>query len=162
MPIRKSAGNPPTAPPDGGTWDTVEGTRGMDVDKMTLFAAVKSRLGWLTQRQEVLAQNIANADTPRYRAHDLKPFQFKEILRQEKIQLNMDVTDASHQPGRRKRIRDFAEQRERHPFETSPDGNSVILEEQMAKVNETHTKHKLVTQLYKKHLSMIAEAVRSR
>lgn len=132
----------------------------MDMDKLTLFSAVKSRLSWLTQRQEVLSQNVANADTPRYRATDLKPFQFKEILRQEKIQLNMDVTNASHQPGRRKRIRDFAEERVRQPFETSPNGNNVIIEEQMAKVNETHTKHRLVTQLYKKHLGMITMAVR--
>lgn len=134
----------------------------MDFNKTTLFAAVKTRLNWLTQRQEVLAQNIANADTPRYRATDLKPFQFHEILRQEKIQLNMDVTNASHQPGRRKRIRDFAEQTERHPFETSPNGNSVVIEEQMARMNETHTKHRLVTQLYKKHLAMISQAVRSK
>ena len=132
----------------------------MDMDKLTLFSAVKSRLSWLTQRQEVLSQNVANADTPRYRATDLKPFQFKEILRQEKIQLNMDVTSAAHQPGRRKRIRDFAEERVRQPFETSPNGNNVIIEEQMAKVNETHTKHRLVTQLYKKHLGMITMAVR--
>jgi len=134
----------------------------MDLDKSSLFAAVKSRLSWLTQRQEVLAQNIANADTPRYRATDLKPFEFKEILRQEKIQLNMDVTSAAHQPGRRKRIRDFAEQQVRHPFETAPNGNGVVLEEQMAKMNETHTKHRLVTQLCRKHLSMISLAVKSK
>jgi len=134
----------------------------MDFNDTTLFAAVKSKLSWLTQRQEVLSQNIANADTPRYSASDLKPFQFKEILRQEKIQLNMNVTSDAHQPGRRKRIRDFAEQRERHPYETSPNGNSVVLEEQMAKVNETHTKHRLVTQLYKKHLSMVAMAIKSK
>lgn len=134
----------------------------MDLDKSALFGAVKSRLGWLTQRQEVLSQNIANADTPRYRETDLKPFQFKEILRQEKIQLNMDVTSGSHLPGRRKRIRDFAEATVRQPFETAPNGNTVILEEQMAKVNETQAKHKLVTQLYKKHLSMIVMAVRSK
>ena len=134
----------------------------MDFNDTTLFAAVKSKLSWLTQRQEVLSQNIANADTPRYRASDLKTFEFKEILRQEKVQLNMDVTSAAHQPGRRKRIRDFAEQNVRHPFETSPSGNSVVLEEQMAKVNETHTKHRLVTQLYKKHLSMFALAVKTK
>lgn len=132
----------------------------MELDKLTLFSAVKSRLSWLSQRQEVLSQNIANADTPKYRAHDLKPFEFREILRQEKIQLNMDVTSAAHQPGRRKRIRDFAEQAERNPFETSPNGNSVVIEEQLAKVNENNTKHRLVTQLYKKHLSMITTAVR--
>ncbi len=132
----------------------------MDLEKLTLFSAVKSRLSWLTQRQEVLSQNVANADTPKYRATDLKAFEFKEILRKEKIQLNMDVTNTSHQPGRRKRIRDFSEERVRQPFETSPNGNNVIIEEQMAKVNETHTKHRLVTQLYKKHLGMITMAVR--
>lgn len=131
----------------------------MDFGDTTLLSAVKKRLGWLSQRQEVLAHNIANANTPRYQAHDLKPFEFKEILRQEKIQLNMNVTDSSHQPGRRKRIRDFAEEETRKPFETTPTGNSVVLEEQMAKMNETHTKHNLVTNLYKKHLKMIATAV---
>ena len=134
----------------------------MDLDKSTLFGALKSRMNWLTQRQEVLSQNIANADTPRYRATDLKPYAFKEILRQEKIQLNMDVTSASHLPGRRKRIRDFAEYTVRQPFETAPNGNDVVLEEQLAKVNETNAKHRLVTQLYKKQLSMIMAAVRSK
>ena len=117
-------------------------------------------MSWLTQRQEILSQNIANADTPRYRTTDLKPFQFRDILRKEKIQLNMDVTSASHQPGRRKRIRDFSEQQVRQPFETAPNGNNVIIEEQLAKVNETQTKHRLVTKLYKKHLGMITMAVR--
>jgi len=132
----------------------------MDLEKLTLFSAVKGRLKWLTQRQEVLAQNIANADKPKYRASDLKAFEFKDVLRRENTQVRMSVTDASHQPGARRRIRDFSEQVERNPYETSPNGNSVILEEQLAKVNETHTKHQLVTQLYKKHLTMITTAVR--
>lgn len=132
----------------------------MELDKLTLFSAVKGRLKWLTQRQEVLAQNIANADTPKYRASDLKAFEFKDILRRENSQVRMAVTDASHQPGARRRIRDFAEQVERNPYETSPNGNSVVIEEQLSKVNETHTKHQLVTQLYKKHLTMITTAVR--
>ncbi len=133
----------------------------MDFNNFTLFSAVKTRLNWLTQRQEVLAQNIANADTPRYRASDLKTYDFREVVRRNNSQLNMVVTDDTHQPGRRKRIRDFSEQENRSPFETAPNGNSVVLEEQMAKVNETHSKHQLVTTLYKKHLGMIAAAVRS-
>lgn len=132
----------------------------MELEKLTLFSAVKSKLKYLTQRQEVLAQNIANSDTPKYKAHDLKPYNFRDIMHRQKIQLNMEVTDASHQPGRRKRIRDFAEYTERNPYETAPNGNSVVLEEQMAKVNDTSTRHKLVTQLYKKHLTMITTAVR--
>ncbi len=131
----------------------------MAFDDLTIFSAVKKRLGWLTQRQEILAQNIANADTPKYRSSDLKAYKFKELIRSEGLQLNMAVTEASHMPGRRKRIRDYSEVTERRPFETSPSGNSVILEEQMAKINESQLNHKLTTNIYKKHLAMFKTAL---
>jgi flagellar basal-body rod protein FlgB len=131
----------------------------MAFDDLTIFSAVKKRLGWLTQRQEVLAQNIANADTPKYRASDLKPYQFKDLIRRESMQLNMNVSDSSHIGGRRKRIRDYAETPDRKPFETAPGGNSVILEEQMSKINESQINHKLTTNIYKKHLLMFRMAL---
>ena len=131
----------------------------MDVDKITLFQAVKKRLAWLTQRQEILAQNVANADTPDYRARDLKPFQFKELVRRENAQLNMDASTKGHLEGRRKRIRDFSEEAERVPYETAPAGNSVIIEEQMQKVNESAVSHRLTSDLYKKHLAMFKMAL---
>ncbi len=131
----------------------------MELSKLTLFSAVKKRLAWLTQRQEVLSQNIANADTPEYRSRDLKGFEFKELIRREKAQINMVTTGNSHLGGQRKRIRDFSEFKERKPFETAPAGNNVILEEQAAKVNETNISHKLTTELYRKHLGMIKTAL---
>ena len=134
----------------------------MDFESIPLFGVVKKRLAWLGQRQEVLAQNVANADTPAYRARDLKKFKFDELVRREAAQVNMDTTRADHLGGRRKRIRDFAEHQERKPFETAPAGNAVILEEQMAKINESVVGHKLTTQLYRKHLGMIKAAVRAR
>lgn len=134
----------------------------MDLDKVTLFSVVKKRLGWLGQRQEILAQNIANADTPDYRAKDLKPFQFKELIRRESAQLNMVADGPGHLGGRRKRIRDFSEEQVRRPFETTPTGNSVVLEEQMAKINESNINHKLATNLYRKHLGMFRTALRNR
>jgi len=131
----------------------------MAFDDLAIFSAVRKRLGWLTQRQEILAQNIANSDTPKYRASDLKPYSFKELIRSEGMQLNMTVSEESHLPGRRKRIRDFSEVTTRRPYETSPDGNSVIIEEQMGKINETQLSHKLTTNIYKKHLSMFKLAL---
>ena len=131
----------------------------MDFNKMSLFGMVKSKLTWLGQRQEILAQNIANSDTPRYKASDLRPYDFKALVRQEAGQLNMVANDPNHLPGRRRRIRDYASEVERRPFETAPNGNAVILEEQMAKINETQINHNLMTQLYKKHLSMIRMAI---
>lgn len=129
---------------------------------LTLFAAVKKRLNWLAQRQEILAQNISNTDTPDYKSKDLKPYQFREILRRESAQLNMNASGEGHLGGRRKRIRDFMTEEPRHPFETAPNGNSVVLEEQMGKVGETQTTHRLTTELYKKHMEMLRIASTSR
>lgn len=134
----------------------------MELDKITLFNVVKKRLAWLGQRQEVISQNIANADTPEYRARDLKPFTFKDLVRQTEPPLRMEVTQASHLPGRRRRATDFVAAEERKPFETTPSGNSVVLEEQMAKMSESSVSHRLTTELYKKHLDMIRMAVGNR
>ena len=54
---------------------------------------------------------------------------------------------------------DYAEETERRPFETSPAGNAVILEEQMSKINETSVNHRLTTQLYRKQLNMVRTAI---
>jgi flagellar basal-body rod protein FlgB len=134
----------------------------MDFNKISIFNLAKKRLSWTAQRQEVLAQNIANSDTPRYKPSDLKPFKFRELLQSEKMQLNMNSTQEKHMGGRRKRIRDFASEVNRKPYETSIDGNAVVLEEQMMKINDNTTKHKLANELYKKHLGLFRLALGKR
>lgn len=131
----------------------------MELGKLTLFAVVKKRLAWLGQRQEVIAQNIANADTPNYKSKDVKPFQFKELLRRQSSSLNMSATQASHLRGVRKAVRSSQVVDDRKPYETNPTGNSVVLEEQMAKMNENGASYRLTSELYKKHLSMIRTAL---
>lgn len=134
----------------------------MDLGKLTIFNAVKKRMQWTGQRQELLAHNIANANTPDFRAHDMKPFEFKEIVRRETMQINMETTGSNHLAGRQKTIRDFSSQADRRPYETSPDGNSVVLEEQMSKLNETAISHRLTNEIYSKHLAMLKLAVTGR
>lgn len=46
----------------------------MMLDDIPLFSMLKDRLGYLNQRQQMIAQNVANSDTPGYMPHDLKPF----------------------------------------------------------------------------------------
>jgi flagellar basal-body rod protein FlgB len=134
----------------------------MELKSMTLFEAVKKRMDWLAQRQEVLSQNIANADSPKYKARDLKPYNFKELLRREGAQLNMVSSGKGHLPGRRKRISDFDSQADRRPFETTPMKNSVVLEEQMSKIGETGASYKMATNLYRKHIGMLRMALSGR
>jgi flagellar basal-body rod protein FlgB len=60
------------------------GPRGdsMDFSKISLFKALSRKMAWLADRQEVLAQNIAEANTPGYKAKDIKPADFRDVLGQ--------------------------------------------------------------------------------
>ncbi|GGX50510.1 flagellar basal body rod protein FlgB [Saccharospirillum salsuginis] len=74
------------------------------------------------QRSEVLANNLANADTPNYKARDMD---FQAILRGEakKAQgLDMARTDGEHIPGR---VETGHEMLYRNPIQPSIDGNTV-------------------------------------
>ena len=54
----------------------------MDLFQLKLFQRMSERMGWLGARQEVLAQNIANADTPDFVPHDMKALKFVDHLNQ--------------------------------------------------------------------------------
>ncbi len=139
-----------------------QGIRVMELDKISLFGVIKKRLAWLGQRHEVVAQNIANADTPNYKARDIEAFKFRDLVRRQGVSLRMATTESNHLKGVRKRATDFTVAVESKPFETSPTGNSVVLEEQMANMSENGISHRLTTELYKKHLNMFRIAVRGR
>ena len=46
----------------------------MDLASTKIAALASSKMRWASERQKIVAENIANADTPRYRARDLVPF----------------------------------------------------------------------------------------
>src|SRR5262245_21252580 len=52
----------------------------MDLFQLKLFQRMSDRMGWLSARQSVLAQNIANADTPEYVPHDMKALTFEDHM----------------------------------------------------------------------------------
>src|ERR1700682_980948 len=49
----------------------------MDVGDIPLLAMLKSRLGYLSNRERVIAENVANANSPGFQARDVKPFSFQ-------------------------------------------------------------------------------------
>lgn len=134
----------------------------MDLNKVSLFGMMKQRLAWLGQRQQVLAQNIANADTPGYRPRDLEPLEFQGMVTRQLAPVGVQKTHGDHLGGRPVKPAPFDDQVNRRPYETAPAGNAVVLEEQMAKVSETSMAHRLTTELYRKHLGMIRTAVGGR
>ena len=118
----------------------------MDPTDIGLFRLAEKRLDWIEQRQQVLAQNIANASTPDYKARDLSPFQ--SSLAEQGVAVMQ--TDPGHLPG----LHSPAEGREQPSHGKAPDGNTISMEEQLGKVADTSSNQELVTSLYRKYQSM--------
>lgn len=126
----------------------------MDLSKQTLFKMISTRLSYLGERQKVLAQNIANADTPNYQARDLKPLNFKDEIQRQMRQVTPTMTQANHLPPVTP-SEPFAIQQIKRPYETSLDKNGVVLEEQSMKMADTMGDYQAATTIYKKYLNMI-------
>jgi flagellar basal-body rod protein FlgB len=126
----------------------------MDPTRIDLFDLAEQRLAWTDRRQAVLAQNIANADTPGYRPRDLTPFAAAlagtDVIAPVRTQPNHmsgvagDGAQSVTQP---------------RPAAHAPDGNSVMLDDQLTKVADTETIHAMVTTIYKKYLGLFGMAL---
>jgi flagellar basal-body rod protein FlgB len=125
----------------------------MDLDKIPLFKAMTRRMTWLNERQSVLAQNVANADTPNYKSRDLKAPSFAELVGRQNSRLPLAATQANHLTGSGAESQ-FRQEVDRN-VELSPSGNGVSLEDQMLKVSGTATDYQLTTTLYKQHIAML-------
>lgn len=132
----------------------------MDLQNLALFRMTKTKLDWLAQRQKVLAQNIANANTPEYKAKDLRDLDFsKEIKSIMEPQVAVAQTDSRHLPGTLPTRGPFYEDSHGKPFEESIDGNRVVLEEQMEKVGKVKGEYTLALNLFQKNVKMLKTAL---
>ena len=130
--------------------------------KTALFKLISARMSWLSQRQVVLSQNIANADTPDYRPQDLRAADFARLV--EGIAgrpggLPMKHTARAHLDGAAVARIGLAGRAQVTVFEVAPDGNAVVLEEQSAKSAETALDFQLTSNLYRKYLGMMRIAL---
>ncbi|GAD10979.1 flagellar basal body protein [Gluconobacter frateurii NBRC 103465] len=110
-----------------------------------LFALGQDRLNWLQARQQVLAGNIANADTPDYKPKDVSPFE--AALGQ------FDITPVATQPGHFGVSTSGTSVRE-VDSESSLDGNQVSLDQQMEQVADVNDQQHLAVNIYGKYMSM--------
>lgn len=131
----------------------------MDLGKLSLFKLMGARMGYLAERQKVLSQNIANSDTPYYRPSDLKAMDFQKILRGDQ-RVKLAVTNQIHLAGTNQAPMFQADKAAfGKSYETSPNGNAVVLEEQMMKVAEVQSNYQLAANLYQKNMSMLRTAI---
>ncbi|HKT16574.1 MAG TPA: flagellar basal body protein [Stellaceae bacterium] len=133
----------------------------MDLRSIPLFEAMARRMSWLSDRQTVLAENVANANTPGYDEKDLKEPDFKALLGSASSSV-ASVRLIATEPGH---------------FTTSPggglpgttvttedrtlNGNGVSIEAQMMKVSENAADYALTTTLYQQNIALLKTAIGS-
>lgn len=125
----------------------------MDPTRIALFDLAERRLAWTERRQAVLAQNIANADTPGWQPRDVAPF--AAVADQAGVALAR--TDPFHLVGTSDTSRLGA--RPVRPTGRQPDGNAVSLDQELTKVADTDTTQSLVSAIYHTYLGLFRTAL---
>ena len=130
----------------------------MSISDIPGMTVLRTRMQWHQERQRVLAENVANSDTPNFRPRDL-------------VEPKFDSTGASASIGTLAMARtspnDIApsggaesfDQNSTVGFETRPAGNAVNLEDEMLKVSANQMDYAAATTLYSKSLHLLKMAV---
>jgi flagellar basal-body rod protein FlgB len=127
-------------------------------DDLPILTALKSQMNYLADRQQVIAQNVANADTPGFTAKDLKPFALPGSGGLAPITPTltspMHMTAPSATPSGDQPV-------DSPDSETTLNGNSVVLEEQMIKMTGAASDYGTATTLYQQAMTMLQTAAKS-
>ncbi|MFY8106181.1 MAG: flagellar basal body rod protein FlgB [Elstera sp.] len=125
----------------------------MSDGKTNLMQLMARRMDYLGDRHKVLAQNVANADTPNYRPSDLRQQNFLQAMKEANSRQPLAMTQPNHLAPVSPQTK-FAVDKEKKPYETSLDKNGVVLEEQMMKMAGNQSDYTLNAELYNKYTAM--------
>ncbi len=135
----------------------------MDFSQIALFQIMGVKMDYGSQRQAVLSKNIANIDTPGFRAQDLKELDFDNLAKAASKRLDLKTTSPLHFAfGTTPPSGPYAIEQQRRTYETTPVKNNVVLEEQMMKVARNQSDYQMTTQLYRKMIDIMRSTVSSR
>lgn len=132
----------------------------MNLPDIPIFSMLRERMAWLNQRQSVLSQNVANADTPGYVARDLKPLDFSQELQSANMMkaASLTITNPRHIAVKPSSDSDFSAT-DTPDVEANPNGNTVSLEQEMIKVSDTQMQFQAAANLYGKAMSLMKTAI---
>ncbi|WP_163851574.1 flagellar basal body rod protein FlgB [Pseudooceanicola aestuarii] len=129
----------------------------MKLSGMSFFQMASQRMRWLGARQDVVAQNIANADTPGYKARDVGAF--SQMVNDTRSPAGLAVTNAGHIQGSSKSTAPVRVEEDATAWEAGLDGNNVTLEQQTIKSAEVSENYRLAADLYRKGHDLVTLAV---
>ncbi len=131
----------------------------MDYSSINLFKLMQTKMAYHSQRQDVLANNLANVDTPGYSPRDLKPLDFNRLAMAESHRLQMRATSPSHISGLPSKSGIFRDDKMRDLYESKPVKNGSSVEQQSMLIAENQMEYVKVTNLYSKVANMFKTAI---
>lgn len=131
----------------------------MGIMNMPIFTALTDKMRWHQARQGVLAENVANAETPGYCGRDLAQFNFADQTRsQSTATVTAVTTQPMHISVQSGSSSAFGVQ-QMHGFEVTPEGNAVSLEDEMMKVTTNMTDYQAATSIYQTSMKILRTAL---
>lgn len=132
----------------------------MMLNGIGLFRGIMAKMNWLDQNQQVIAQNVANSDTPGYRPKTLKDTDFESYLgaslgRSHTAPVKMAATDSEHFGVVPRGYNGAGLTKQKAVYEASPDDNGVVIEEQLYRANQNSMQYQIATDLYRRNTGMI-------
>jgi flagellar basal-body rod protein FlgB len=135
----------------------------------SILQGISLQMKHLAERQRVIAQNIANADTPGYKAREVDGPDFASLLAQQdpgaaggvarvgrpQVQLTAGMAALGARPG----SGGGGTRLDHDITETKPDGNNVTLEDQLLKMGEIQADFTAMTNLYRKQQGLLKTAL---
>jgi flagellar basal-body rod protein FlgB len=133
----------------------------MSINDLPGLSALRTRMQWHQERQRVLAENVANSDTPNFKPRDLVEPKFDPsgaAAVGSMGSLAMMQTSTGHIAASDGGGQSF-DQNRKTGFETRPTGNAVNLEDEMLKVSANQMDYAAVTSLYTRSLHLLKTAI---
>jgi len=131
----------------------------MDFVNIPLFEMMQQKMKYHASRQAVLAANVANVDTPGYHVKEMKSPDFKAIMSGHRSAGAMAVTNPLHmRPGGSNGGGSKIKDRE-NTYELNPNGNNVVMEEEVMRVAENQAEYQKVLSIYRKSIDMFKIAL---
>lgn len=130
-----------------------------------LLAGIRAEMKHLAERQRVIAQNIANSETPGFKAREVEAPDFGDLLSAQGVgggprvaRPRVQITGGMAALGARP-LESGSVVLDKDVSETKPDGNNVTLEDQLLKMGQVQADFAALTNLYRKQQALLKTAL---
>jgi flagellar basal-body rod protein FlgB len=137
-------------------------------ENLALLNGLTQKMEYLQVRQRVIAQNLTQANTPGYKAHDVAKPDFAKTLSTYESNIkplargeHLSISQTSDGHFTHRQLIDRREEgnKMRKTYDVTPSENSVNIEEQMMSASQTAIDYQLISNIYDKNMGLLRAAM---